>query len=61
MAMDNDNALLSVCPDARLEARLPENIVIRVEGDPALVGRRADVEITGARSWVLNGRITNVL
>ena len=54
-------ALLESAEDGRLEARLPENIVIRVEGDPALVGRRADVEITGARSWVLYGRITNVL
>lgn len=44
-----------------LEARLPENLVVRVPGAPALVGRKAEVEITGARSWVLEGRITKML
>ena len=44
-----------------LEARLSENIVVRVEGGSDAVGRFAMVEITGARSWILTGRITEIL
>ena len=54
-------ALIETAENGYLEARLPENIVVRVEGDPALVGRRAEVEITGARSWILLGKIAEVL
>lgn len=44
-----------------LEARLPENVVVRVEGDASLLGKRAKVEVTDARSWILLGRIIEVL
>ena len=54
-------ALIEAAADDYLEARLPENVVVRVPGDPALVGRRADVEITAARSWILSGQIARVL
>ena len=54
-------ALIETAADGYLEARLPENTVVRVEGDSALVGSRAVVEITGARSWILLGRIREVL
>ncbi|HJD23761.1 MAG TPA: tRNA (N6-isopentenyl adenosine(37)-C2)-methylthiotransferase MiaB [Firmicutes bacterium] len=53
-------ALIEAAADGYLEARLPENIVVRVPGDPALVGRWADVEITAARSWILSGQIARV-
>ncbi|HIW73999.1 MAG TPA: tRNA (N6-isopentenyl adenosine(37)-C2)-methylthiotransferase MiaB [Firmicutes bacterium] len=54
-------ALIETAADGYLEARLPENLVVRVEGDPSLVGRRAVVEITAARSWILLGRIAQLL
>jgi tRNA-2-methylthio-N6-dimethylallyladenosine synthase len=54
-------ALIEGAGDGFLEARLSENIVVRVEGGPDAVGRFAMVEITGARSWILTGRITEIL
>ena len=46
--------------DGFLEARLPENSVVRVEGKPELVGKHAMVEITAARSFVVQGVIRSV-
>ncbi len=43
-----------------LEARLPENSVVRVKGDPSLIGRYAIVQINDARSWIMNGEIVSV-
>ena len=43
-----------------LEARLQENSIVRVQGDPSLIGRYAAVRITGARSFVLTGEIETV-
>lgn len=43
-----------------LEARLPENSVVRVKGDPSLIGRYAVVQINDARSWIMNGEIITV-
>jgi len=54
-------ALLENAGEGFLEARLSENIVVRVDGDPSLIGQVATVEITGARSWILTGRIKEVL
>ena len=42
-----------------LEARLPDNAVVRVQGDPSLIGEYANVKITGARSFILTGEIIN--
>lgn len=54
-------ALIEGEGEGYLEARLSENIVVRVEGEKSLIGKFAEVEITGARSWVLTGRVKNVL
>ncbi len=54
-------ALLENACDGFLEARLPDNVIVRVDGDPALCGRYATVEITQAKSWILLGRICEVL
>lgn len=54
-------ALVETAQEGFLEARLPENIVIRIEGDPSLIGRDVEVEITGARSWIVFGRLVRVL
>ncbi len=43
-----------------LEARLPENSVVRVKGEPDLIGQYAEVRITGARSFILTGEIETV-
>lgn len=43
-----------------LEARLSENSVVRVQGDPSLLGRYATVRITDARSFILKGEIIKV-
>ncbi|MGN0171273.1 MAG: tRNA (N6-isopentenyl adenosine(37)-C2)-methylthiotransferase MiaB [Acutalibacteraceae bacterium] len=50
-------ALLETATDTFLEARLPENIVVRVQGDASMLGRYADVRITRSKSWVLLGEI----
>ena len=42
-----------------LEARLPDNAVVRVKGDATLIGQYANVKITGARSFILTGEIIN--
>lgn len=54
-------ALLENACDGFLEARLPDNVIVRVDGDPALCGRYANVEITQSKSWILFGRIREVL
>lgn len=50
-------ALLEADAGDFLEARLPENSVVRVQGDPARIGERVTVRITGARSYILTGEI----
>ncbi|MDD4412936.1 MAG: tRNA (N6-isopentenyl adenosine(37)-C2)-methylthiotransferase MiaB [Oscillospiraceae bacterium] len=54
-------ALIENAGKGFLEARLSENIVVRVDGDSSLVGRIAVVEITQARSWILIGKIKELL
>ncbi len=53
-------ALIEAAADGYLEARLSENSVVRVAGDPALVGRRAIVRIDEARSWIMKGEILRI-
>ncbi len=53
-------ALLEGQGDGYLEARLPENSVVRVQGDSSLIGRYATVRINDARSWIMNGEIINI-
>ena len=50
-------ALIEERCEGFLEARLPENIVIRVDEGDAPVGSYAQVEITDAKSWILMGKI----
>jgi len=50
-------ALLEQVENGMGEARLPENIVVRVPAEPAAVGQWVDVHITEARSWILTGSI----
>ena len=40
-----------------MEARLQENSIVRVQGDPSMIGRYAAVRITDARSFILTGEI----
>lgn len=53
-------ALIEAQGDGYLEARLPENSVVRVPGDPSLIGRHAIVKINDARSWIMHGEICSV-
>lgn len=53
-------ALIEAQGDGYLEARLPENSVVRVPGDASLIGRRAIVKINDARSWIMHGEICSV-
>ncbi|MBQ5841098.1 MAG: tRNA (N6-isopentenyl adenosine(37)-C2)-methylthiotransferase MiaB [Clostridia bacterium] len=53
-------ALLESEGDGYLEARLPENSIVRVQGDSSLIGRYAIVEVQEARSWVMKGTIVSV-
>lgn len=50
-------ALLESDAGEYLEARLPENSIVRVQGDPARIGESVTVRITGARSFILTGEI----
>ena len=50
-------ALLESDAGDYLEARLPENSIVRVQGDPARIGETVTVRITGARSFILTGDI----
>ncbi len=53
-------ALIESVGDGFLEARLPENVVVRVEGDPSLVGKHATVTVTSAKSWIAQGHIDSI-
>jgi len=53
-------ALLETAEDGYLEARLPENVVVRVQGDPGLIGRHAVIRITSAKSWIAEGIIEEI-
>lgn len=50
-------ALLETDAGEFLEARLAENSVVRVQGDPARLGEYVTVRITSARSYILTGEI----
>ncbi len=50
-------ALLESAEDGFLEARLPENVVVRVEGDALWIGKHAQITVTSAKSWIAEGRI----
>ncbi len=50
-------ALLEAETGDYLEARLPDNSIVRVQGDPARIGEFVTVRITGARSYILTGEI----
>ena len=53
-------ALLETAEDGYIEARLPSNSVVRVEADPALVGRYATIRIDDARSWIMHGTVLSI-
>lgn len=53
-------ALIESAGDGFLEARLPENVVVRVAGDPAWIGRYAQITVTAAKSWIAEGEIDSV-
>lgn len=50
-------ALLESVGKGYLEARLPDNGVVRVAGEESWIGRYAEIEIEDARSWVMHGHI----
>jgi len=49
--------LIETATDHFLEARLPNNVIVRVQGDPSWIGHHAMVRITQAKSWILFGEI----
>ncbi len=53
-------ALVETDAEGYLEARLPDNSIVRVQGDASLIGRYATVRITEARSWIMTGDILSV-
>lgn len=53
-------ALLEREENGVLEARLSDNIVVRVPGEGSAVGCWADVCITEARSWIVKGTIQKI-
>ena len=53
-------ALLETAEDGYVEARLPSNSVVRVEIDPANIGRHAIVRIDDARSWIMHGTVLSI-
>jgi len=52
--------LIETVGEGFLEARLPENVVVRVEGDPSLIGKHVLLTVTSAKSWIAEGRIESV-
>lgn len=56
----HQRALIESAEDGYLEARLPENSVVRIQGDASLVGRYATVRINEARSWIMTGEILSL-
>lgn len=53
-------ALLERVGKGYLEARLPDNGVVRVPGEESWIGRYAEIEIDDARSWVMHGHVCAV-
>ena len=53
-------ALLESVGEGFIEARLASNSVVRVQADPALIGRHATIRIDDARSWIMNGTVLSV-
>lgn len=53
-------ALIESAGEGFLEARLPENVVVRVSGDPAWIGRYAKIQVTSAKSWIAEGEIESL-
>ena len=53
-------ALLETAEEGYVEARLASNSVVRVDADPALVGRYALIRIDDARSWIMNGTVLSI-
>ena len=53
-------ALLESVGEGFIEARLASNSVVRVQADPALIGRYATIRIDDARSWIMNGTVLSV-
>ena len=54
-------ALLERLDGNEIEARLPENSIVRVKGEPSLIGRTAEIVVTEARSYVMQGEIRRLL
>ena len=55
------HALIETDSGGFLEARLPENIIVRVDGPAEWVGCDAEVTITEAKTWILYGRVDRIL
>lgn len=53
-------ALLESVGKGYLDARLPDNGVVRVAGEESWIGRYAEIEIEDARSWVMHGHICHL-
>ena len=55
------HALIEADSGGFLEARLPENIIVRVDGPAQWVGCDAEVTITETKTWILYGRVDRIL
>ena len=53
-------ALIESAGDGFLEARLPENVVVRVPGDKQWIGHYAEITVTSAKSWIAEGTVNSV-
>ncbi len=61
MVGETKKALLETVVGDFIEARLPDNVIVRVKGDASMIGRHALVRITEAKSWILLGEIEQIL
>ena len=61
MVGQTKKALLETVVGDFVEARLPDNVIVRVKGDASAIGRHAMVRITEAKSWILLGEIEQIL
>ena len=61
MVGQTKKALLETVVGDFIEARLPDNVIVRVKGDASMIGRHANVRITQAKSWILLGEIEQIL
>ncbi len=61
MVGETKKALLETVVGDFIEARLPDNVIVRVKGDASMIGKHALVKVTQAKSWILMGEIQQIV